>query len=255
MYLPIFYQDPLDCGPLVQELECFRNPRTGAVYPIQQDIPDFLAPGGVDGPNSRYQKLYDSSAMRYDLSAWLAGWTGGRESKSRKICLDLLELDDEASVLEVSVGTGLNWPYLGKKPHLYGVDVSANMLARCRRRAERLKLRARLCRGLAEHLPYPNSSFDCVFHFGGINGFSDPAAALREMVRVARRGTLLVVADMTEEAATRNQDRMLTGDLFKNRPRKIEPPIGLLPAGMQEVGLQITGDGELYVLTFRKPMG
>jgi len=254
MLFPIAYQDPIDQGPLIQEAAGFRNPRTGFLYPVCNEIPVFLPGGAVEGPNARYQKLYDRIAPIYDVSTRLyAWWKSGAEAIRRKAYLDLLELHSGASFLEVSVGTGANWPYLNRNLDFYGLDLSAGMLARCRRQAHRIKLKFQLCQGLAEHLPFPNSVFDCVFHIGGINFFTDPGAALAEMVRVAKPGTRLVVVDETEELAQQNEDKIIAGAFFKNRPRAIVPPASLLPAGMLEVTVQEIWDRELYVLTFRKP--
>ncbi len=252
--LSIPYQDPIDRGPLVQREDGFTNPRTGAKYPIRDGMPVFLPEGAVGGPNARYQKLYNRIAPAYDLSIRLyAWWNSGTEAARRRAYLDLLETRDGASFLEVSVGTGANWSYLNCAMDFYGLDLSAEMIARCGRRAGRLGLRFQLCQGLAEHLPYPDSAFDCVFHMGGINFFTDPGAALSEMVRVAKPGTRLVVADETEAQAKRHENKLVAGAFFKNRPRTIIAPVDLLPPGMQEVTAREIWDGELYVLTFRKP--
>jgi ubiquinone/menaquinone biosynthesis C-methylase UbiE len=239
---------------LIQESTGYRNPRTGFLYPVRNEIPVFLPKGAVEGPNAHYQNLYDRIALIYDVSTRLYGWwKSGAEATRRKAYLELLELHNGASILEVSVGTGANWPYLNRNLDFYGLDLSAGMLARCRRRAGHLKLRFQLCQGLAEHLPFPSSIFDCVFHMGGINFFTDPGTALREMVRVAKPGTRLVVVDETEKVAKRNEDRIIAGAFFKNRPRAVVAPTNLLPTGMQEVTEREIWDGELYVLTFRKP--
>jgi ubiquinone/menaquinone biosynthesis C-methylase UbiE len=37
-------------------------------------------------------------------------------------------------------------------------------------------------------LPFADNSFDILFHFGGVNLFNNPDLALREFVRVVRRG-------------------------------------------------------------------
>jgi ubiquinone/menaquinone biosynthesis C-methylase UbiE len=254
MRFPIPYQDPIDRGPLIEEAAGLRNLRTGFLYPIRNEIPIFLREGVLDGPNARYQKLYDRIAPAYDFATRLyAGWKSGADATRRKAYIDLLELPTGASLLEVSVGTGANWPYLNRDLDFYGLDLSAGMLARCRPQARRLKILYRLCQGLAEHLPFPDAVFDCVLHVGGINFFTDPGAALREMVRVARPGTRLVVVDETEEVARRNENRLIAGAFSKNRPRTIVAPASLLPAGMREVSLREIWDRELYVLTFRKP--
>jgi ubiquinone/menaquinone biosynthesis C-methylase UbiE len=255
MRLPIPYQDPIDQGPLVEDHGSFRNPRNGTFYPIREETPVFLPVGILEGPNVRYQKLYDRVAPAYDFGIRLYAWfKSGAEATRRKAYLELLEVPARGSLLEVSVGTGANWSYLNRDLDFYGLDLSAGMLARCRGHARRLKLRFQLCQGLAEHLPYPDAVFDCVLHVGGINFFSDPGAALREMVRVAKPGTRLVVVDETEELAKRNEDKFLAKAFFKNRPRTIEAPKNLLPAGVQEVTVREIWNRELYVMTFRKPI-
>lgn len=254
MPVAIAYQDPIDQGPLIRESGGFRNPRSGALYPLRNQIPVFVPAGAVEGPNARYQRLYDRMAPLYGFATRLyARWKSGADAQRRKLYLDFLEIRDGASVLEVSVGTGSNWQYLNRNLDLYGLDLSAGMLARCERQARRLKLRFQLCQGLAEHLPFPSCVFDCVFHVGGINFFSDPGAALSEMVRVAKSGTRLVVVDETEELAKRNESKFIARAFFKNRPRKIVAPVNLLPPGMQEVAAEEIWDHELYVLSFRKP--
>jgi ubiquinone/menaquinone biosynthesis C-methylase UbiE len=102
-------------------------------------------------------------------------------------------------------------------------------------------------------LPYPENYFDCVFHMGGINFFTDPGAALREMTRVARPGTRLVVVDETEEFARRHENSVVAKAFYKDRPRTIKAPLDLLSSGMKEVRVDTVWGGDLYVLSFRKP--
>jgi len=254
MSLPIPYQDPIDQGPLIGVSAAYKNPRTGFLYPVRNKVPVFLPENAVEGPNARYQKLYDRIAPLYNLGTQLYAWAkSGAEASRRKVYLELLELHEGASLLEVSVGTGANWSYLNRNLDFYGLDLSAGMLGRCRRHATRLKLRFQLCQGLAEHLPFPSSAFDCVFHVGGINFFTDPGAALREMIRVAKPGTRLVVVDETEEVAKRNENSPIARAFFKNRPRPIVAPASLLPSEMREVLVREIWNHQLYVLTFRKP--
>jgi hypothetical protein len=112
MLHPIPYQDPVDRGPLAAEAGGLRNPRTGAIYPLRGGVPVFLA-GGVEGPNARYQSLYDRFAPYYDAATRLyAWWKSGADRIRRRAYLDLLETRPRAAFLEVSVGTGANWQYL-----------------------------------------------------------------------------------------------------------------------------------------------
>lgn len=45
------------------------------------------------------------------------------------------------------------------------------------------------------YLPFADESFDAVFHYGGVNLFSEPELALREFARVARRGGIVAWGD------------------------------------------------------------
>ena len=51
----------------------------------------------------------------------------------------------------------------------------------------------------AEDLPFADNSFDIVYHIGGINFFNDKAKAMQEMLRVAKPGTKLLIADETAD--------------------------------------------------------
>lgn len=105
-------------------------------------------------------------------------------------------------ILEVGVGTGANLPLLERDlppdldVELWGCDLSEGMLAQCRRRvASHPGRRMRLVLADAHALPFPDHSFDRVFHVGGIAGYRDPRRGLAEMARVARPGTPIVVVD------------------------------------------------------------
>ena len=248
------YHDPFDHGLLQKEQGGFRNPRTDVLYPLRDGIPVFATPSAVTGPNARYQRLYDGFAPFYDVATRLYAWLkSGAEKTRRGAYLKLLELRPSARFLEVSVGTGANWTYLRRDLQFHGLDLSWGMLRRCGRLVRRLHLEAELCQGLAEHLPYADDYFDCVFHMGGINFFADPAAALHEMVRVARGGTRIVVVDETEEFAVRHENAWIARAFYRDRPRTIQPPLDLLPPGMREARVETIWGGDLYVLSFRKP--
>jgi ubiquinone/menaquinone biosynthesis C-methylase UbiE len=96
--------------------------------------------------------------------------------------------------------------------------------------------------------------FDVIFHVGGINFFSDRSRAISEMIRVAKPGSLILIADETEEHVQRAYENFpVTGEYFKNRTDAVTAPVDLIPEGMEEVRLETIGDKRFYALTFRKP--
>ncbi len=230
------------------------NPKTGRRFPIREGIPVFFEAADVSGLNKRYQALYDRFAPFYDLSTWAySRWKGLSVEARLREYLGELEVKDGNRVLEVSVGTGRNLQFLPHGACYYGLDLSWGMLKQCRRNAAKWKLDVTLFMGIAESLPFKDESFDMVFHFGGINFFNDRAAAIREMIRVARPGTKFVIGDENEELASRYENLPVTGGFYGNRKQAIAAPLDLLPAEVQEVRVKDIAGGDLYCLTFRKP--
>jgi ubiquinone/menaquinone biosynthesis C-methylase UbiE len=116
-------------------------------------------------------------------------------------------------------------------------------------------MHADLFLGNAEDLPFANDSFDVVFHVGGINFFNDRAKAILEMIRVAKPGSRILIADETEKHVKGTYERIpITSGYFKNRQETVAAPVDLVPPAMQEINLEILRDGQFYALTFRKPV-
>jgi ubiquinone/menaquinone biosynthesis C-methylase UbiE len=229
------------------------NPKTGRRFPIRDDIPIFLE-GEVSGSNKRYQGLYNRIAPFYDLSTWMySHWKGMSVEKRLREYLDELEVRSGSRVLEISVGTGRNLQFLPHDAQFFGLDISWGMLKQCRRNTAKWNLATTLFQGTAEQLPFKDEAFDVVFHFGGINFFNDNAAAIREMVRVARPGTKFVIGDENEALADKYEKVPGMGEFYGHRSGMITAPVNLLPPEMQDVRVKDIAGGDLYCLSFRKP--
>lgn len=98
-------------------------------------------------------------------------------------------------VLEVGVGSGLNFSFYGKQVEIvFGIDPSPRLLAIARRRADVAGLQAELLQGSAIAIPLADSTIDTVVMTWALCSITDPLAALREMRRVLKPdGTLLFV--------------------------------------------------------------
>lgn len=93
--------------------------------------------------------------------------------------------DDRArSVLDVGCGTGYWLARLADLgfPSLAGIDSSLHMLARAQARAAAYDLR----HGRAEHLPWPDASFDRVYCINALHHFEDKSRFISEARRVLR---------------------------------------------------------------------
>jgi ubiquinone/menaquinone biosynthesis C-methylase UbiE len=229
--------------------------QSGERFPVRNGIPVFLEPEKLTGSNSKYNRLYETIGGFYDdiqrVACALRGFSPDQYLLSY---LRFLEVNSGDSVLETSVGTGLNYKYLPRGARLFGLDLSAEMLTNCQANLRRWEMDADLFLGNAEDLPFANDSFDVVFHVGGINFFNDRAKAIREMIRVGKAGSRMLIADETEEHVKSIYERSpLLRGYFKNRQEPVTAPIDLVPPEMKEIHLEMLRDGRFYALTFRKP--
>lgn len=228
-----------------------RNTATGRIYPIRDGIPLFVST--VTGPNLKYQVLYDRIAPGYDLAERLYHWFTRRPNYRQEL-INELELKPSARVLEVSVGTGANVRYMPHDIDFYGIDISWGMLRKCQRNLLQWRRKANLFQAEAERLPFKAGVFDCVFHVGGINFFTDKARAIKEMVWVAKPGTKIVIVDETERTIRQTYQRTpVVRNSFEPGTEKVRCPIDLVPPDMKDVTAREICAGKLYCLTFRKP--
>jgi ubiquinone/menaquinone biosynthesis C-methylase UbiE/uncharacterized protein YbaR (Trm112 family) len=232
---------------------------SGERFPVRDGIADLRRPEDLTGFNRKYNHLYETIGGFYDdVQRVGCALTGIDRDVYVMSYLGLLEAKEGDSVLETSVGTGLNFKYLPRGVKLSGIDLAREMLANCQSNLRRWHLEADLFLGNAESLPFADCSFDVVFHVGGINFFNDRAKAIREMIRVARPGSRILIADETEEHVKTAFERApITGSYFKNRKESVVAPVGFVPPEMLETHLEIlkvAGKNRFYALTFRKPV-
>jgi len=228
---------------------------SGERFPIPNGIPAFLRPEDLTGDNGKYNHLYETIGGFYDDTQRFFGAIRGVNLDSYfEDYMGLLEVKPGDSVLETSVGTGLNFKYLPHGVRLSGLDLSPEMLTRCQSNLRRWHLDADLYLGNAESLPFADSSFDVVFTCGGFNFFSDKPKAIREMIRVTRPGGHLMIEDETEEYVKSTYEKIpYTSSFYGDRKQAVTVPIDLVPPEMQDIHLEMLKDGKFYAITFRKP--
>jgi SAM-dependent methyltransferase len=92
-------------------------------------------------------------------------------------------------VLEIGVGMGADYlEWLKAGAHAYGVDLSAISIERARRRCELAGFQPDLRVADAEHLPFPENTFDVVYSYGVMHHSPDTAQCIREARRVLKPG-------------------------------------------------------------------
>lgn len=173
----------------------------------------------------------------------------GGDHSARQEVLENLEIHPGSRILETGIGTGDNVHFLDCKLDrckFYGLDNQLRMIRTCAHNADKWKRKVILYRANAEDLPFKDNSFDVVFHLGAFNLFQRKKEAMEEMVRVAKPGTRIVIADETDKAV-----KLFA--IFIGKQPTVVPPIDLVPDTMLETTMKIIWNGYGYVITFRKP--
>jgi ubiquinone/menaquinone biosynthesis C-methylase UbiE len=130
--------------------------------------------------------------------------------------LDAATVGTGDRVLDIGCGTGIlaraAVDRVGSSGRVAGIDPNDGMLTVARRLGPEVTWRT----GVAEHLPYPDASFDRVVSQFALMFFVDPPAALAEMARVLAPGRPAAIATWASLDTTPGYAAMveLLGDLF-----------------------------------------
>jgi ubiquinone/menaquinone biosynthesis C-methylase UbiE len=137
----------------------------------------------------RVRRIQDKEAPRYDRQMGFFDrvlFGGGREWACSQV---------RGEVLEIAIGTGRNLPFYSPEVRLTGIELSSEMLAIARDRAERLGREVDLRLGDAQSLELEDESFDTVIITFGLCSIPDDRAAVAEARRVLRPGGRLVLLE------------------------------------------------------------
>lgn len=204
----------------------------------------------------QWRNHYNRTARSYDRKEWLWGVLLGYSDRvEHGKLVERLHLQPGQRILEVSVGTGASLTLaaerLGLGATLVGVDIAVEMLKACRAKLARAGTSAGLVTAEAGRLPFVDGAFDAVLHFGAMSMFSDPKAAIAEMVRVAKGGARLVIGDVGVRPARRNSLRHRL--VVRANPRyATEPPAGLLGPQAGDPRVSWIRNDTCYVIEFVK---
>jgi malonyl-CoA O-methyltransferase len=136
----------------------------------------------------RVMRLYDLTARLYDVR-----YAEEQEAKYRVV---LGNLNTAGAVLDVGCGTGLLFRHVAAEAEIVvGVDVSRKLLFEARKRAREFRV-VHLVQADADHLPFSNACFSCVFAFTLLQNMPNPAETLAEIRRTANHDASIVVTSL-----------------------------------------------------------
>lgn len=160
-------------------------------------------------------RKYNWIAPIYDLFGILM------ESKARQRALDIATIQNGEKVLEVALGTGLNFvEILKRNPHGWvdGIDVSLKMVEKARKRISKTGQKnysLHLCD--CRHLPFEDETFDVIMnqYLLDILPVKDFIPILLEFKRVLKDGGRIVLVNTTKGERWVNQ---IYEEIYKLKP-------------------------------------
>jgi len=168
---------------------------------------------------------YNLIAPIYDLFGILM------ESKARQRALEIAAIQNGEKILEVALGTGLNFVELMKRnPQgwVEGIDISMKMLERTRRRASKTGLQnytLYLCD--CRHLPFEDATFNVLMnqYMFDILPVEDFIPILLEYKRVLKNGGKIILVNMRKGKKWVNQ---IYEEIYKLKPPLLAGCRGIL---------------------------
>ncbi|MBU0506134.1 MAG: class I SAM-dependent methyltransferase [bacterium] len=180
-------------------------------WPVKNGLLYYYNENKVQGTDRMMRVLYNTFAKLHDPAVkYLLPLMHYRtETAFRKDFFKELKLEDlfkskkkKFRILEVSIGAGANLDYIlphvpkAKELEYWGIDLSTGMVATCEKNIKKKGYKnIKYFLADAHFLPFKDNCFDRVFHIGAIGGFNDPKKSIKEMIRVAKTGTPIVISD------------------------------------------------------------
>ena len=155
-------------------------------------------------PNEFARALFAPLPGRYDALA--AVLSLGQDRRWRSAMVDRVVGSNPAVILDVACGPCGVTKRLARATtaHVVGLDLSEEMIRVGQRNVERAGLSERisLVLGRGEQLPFGDETFDALTFTYLLRYVNDPAATLRELVRVVKPGGALASLEFAVPAST-----------------------------------------------------
>ncbi len=228
----------------------------GVTYEVgDTGIVNMLYPKELLPGDAHEQYLYDQAYLRYDRGvSWVFETLNhSDEAATRQFMIGLMDLKPGMTALEVGAGTGKDSALILEKVKPGGTavlsDLSPNMLKLAQDKLDTAEVNVHYFLGNGSYLPFKDDTFDAVFHFGGINTFSERKKAFDELTRVVRPGGKVVIGDESIAPWMRNEPTYQV--LWKANPLfRAEVPMEDIPANIENFKLHYIFGNAFYVMEY-----
>lgn len=229
-------------------------------YSLCGEIPSYIRHENLAKIELEFLEWYRLNAPDYDATLPITfEILGCDEEIERGKLYEALKLEPTSIVLELGAGTGRDSEKLARSLSEDGFlvmqDISADILQICYRKFEVLHSNNLIKCGFdfflsnASEIPYADSSFDRIFHFGGLNTFGDINKALSEINRVAKEGSIVVIGD--EGIAPWLKNSKFGKVLFAtNTQYNAYPPLDKLPETSCDVNVRWFCSEAFYFISY-----
>ena len=147
---------------------------------------------------------------RYDLTAHIYD-TRYAEEQTAKIeaVIESINMEKEASVLDVGCGTGLLFEYVANKAEaIVGLDISRETLLQAKRYAKKFA-NVHLILADSDNVPLKEDVFSHVFALTLIQNTPNPFKTLNEIKRVSKENAVIIVTGLKKKFPIKAFKRLL----------------------------------------------
>lgn len=109
--------------------------------------------------------------------------------EQKRLTALLGKLSEGRKVLDVATGTGNIITKCDKAIERVGIDLSPDMMDKAHRKNNQIHF----LEAVADHLPFPDNTFDLVVTYSSLHHFPDSIAVVREMARVLQPSGILIL--------------------------------------------------------------